>query len=116
MGDDKYMWPNGMANIAEVIRDGFLRSGMTEDDALKFSGLSVLFISEYVGGSHLYIPKGDRIKIWLRDREIFSIQGKMSVRQIARKFNLSEMRVYEILKDKAKRQQINSSKKTQGEQ
>lgn len=56
----------------------------------------------YGGSSNLYVPKADQIVQPVRDRLIRQEFDGGNLRELSRKWNLSERQIREIVKDKAK--------------
>ncbi|UCZ84439.1 transcriptional regulator [Pseudomonas sp. L5B5] len=86
-----------MAGIAEnklrqVLPDKF-------DEVPNIARAVVYAICETMGGSVVYIPRGDTLRRALRDAEIFRAWREKNVRPdvLARKFDLSSQAVYDII-------------------
>ena len=66
-----------------------------------------LQLAEHAGGTSPYIPKKERILIPIRDQKIRNEYTGYNVRELARKYNLSEQWIREICKDDILEGQIN---------
>lgn len=50
------------------------------------------------GGGSFYLPRGIAGFLSARDREIFAAHNGRNLRELARKYNLSDMRIHQIIK------------------
>lgn len=86
-----------MSTLAELK----LRELLPNDlDQVPIIARAVVFaICDVMGGSVVYIPRGDRLKRALRDAEIFRHWREHNTRvdELARKFDLSSQAVYDII-------------------
>lgn len=69
----------------------------------------VMAQAHYFGGMQIYLPRNDRLKRCLRDIQIYREYKGNNVRQLARRYRLTEITIYAILRDqtaaeKARRQ------------
>lgn len=72
----------------------------------------IIQLAHYLGGVQLYIPTNDRLKITLRNIELFDSYNKgSSVKSLAERYRLTNVAVYDILRkmlkaERAQRQAI----------
>lgn len=86
-----------MASLAEAK----LREILTDmpDEVPKIARAVVYSICETMGGSVVYIPRGDTLRRALRNAEIFREwrENNSRVDELARKFDLSSQALYDII-------------------
>lgn len=91
-------WAPMLANLVGVLEATFRRRGHDDDDALRLACDGVLAIAEYGGGRVMYLPRGDRLRIALRDAEIHRRwQGGVSIPALAAAHDITEIHVYRIV-------------------
>lgn len=109
--DDSY--PEVLADIARTIHERLM-----EDPRIKLAhpiaaevAMSVAeHVRKNIGGVATYIPRGINYELTLRDREIWAEFNGDNYHELARKHDVTEMRVRQIVTqamriDKARRQQ-----------
>lgn len=109
--DDSY--PEVLADIARTIHERLM-----EDPRIKLAhpiaaevAMSVAeHVRKNIGGVATYIPRGINYELTLRDREIWAEFKGDNYHELARKYDVTEMRVRQIVAqamriDKARRQQ-----------
>jgi len=69
ISDDK--WPRTLAALVDVLIALYRSRGRAEDDAIAEARAVVLTLAQWQGGRPIYFPRGDRLLIALRNREIF---------------------------------------------
>lgn len=86
-----------MASIAENKLSQILPD--RPDQVPQIARAVVYAICETMGGSVVYIPRGDTLRRALRDAEIFREWREKNVRadELARKFDLSSQAIYDII-------------------
>ncbi len=96
---DMDRWPKVMAELVDVFRAEALRHKMaaTEEAADKLARWLVLTLGGYFGGRPMYLPKGDKLEIALRDTHIWQEFSGNNVPELAVKFKLTTVRIYDIL-------------------
>jgi Mor family transcriptional regulator len=90
--------PGASLEMRDVIEDALKRHGAAHEVAADHAFVAVSALSEFFGGRMFYLPKGDRVKVAMRADAIFRDVGRMSVKEAAAKYGISEVRVYQILK------------------
>ncbi|WP_157958915.1 Mor transcription activator family protein [Salinicola sp. RZ23] len=95
-------WPQGLTDILLVIEAVYRRHGDNEEIARARAFRAVRALAHFHGGHSFYLPKGDRLEIALRDREIFERHNGANVTQLAREHRLTEVQVYSILAEQRK--------------
>jgi Mor family transcriptional regulator len=90
-------WPATLAEMTDLLFALYVRRGRSEADALAEAKLVVLTIAEYHGGRPVYLPRGDRLRIALRNREIFLRHHGNNGDALAREYNLTLRQVQSIV-------------------
>lgn len=91
-------WAPQLANAVKVLEAMHLRQGREADEALELACDAVLALAQYQGGRVIYWPRGDRLKIALRDARIHSRwQRGVSIEQLAGYYGLTDIHVYRIV-------------------
>jgi Mor family transcriptional regulator len=91
-------WAPTLARLVEVLVARFKRNGMRETEAGRLANDTVLEIAHYFGGRTLYLPRGDRLTIALRDAEIYRRARRGNVQQLAEEFELTDIQVWRIVR------------------
>jgi len=84
---DKAQWPEALAEIWEVLKSGFVRrKDLPPEDAARLAETVVLDLAHHMGGRHFYLPRGTRLKLWVRDRQILeAYTGGASMSSLAKR-------------------------------
>ncbi len=77
----------------KLISDGLLK----EDDARNFGVDTAKVIAKRWGGQNVYIPKNLAELITERDYKVYQEFNGRNIKELARKFNLSEQWIYSII-------------------
>lgn len=98
----KDKWPPLLAEIFDANVDAFRRAGHG-DDAERLAGIGVGATAFQVGGRVVYIPRGDRLKIALRDMAMHAQWDRHGdVQRVAREFNVTEPTAYRVIAEQYK--------------
>lgn len=89
-------WPSMLAELVDVLRATFQRRGHSETEAIAEAQHAALAIGEHLGGRQVYLPRGDRLREWLRDRTIFLEYNGRNKGQLAQRYNVTERRIEQI--------------------
>lgn len=95
----KDKWPKMLVDYIDVVAAKFVRDGMAKDDALHLATGAVTAICEAFGGQTHYLPRGDSVKRAIRDKRVWEDFNGRNVHELVRKYRLSEMKIYTILKE-----------------
>lgn len=93
--DDR--WPQTLVDMIRVQEAVYLRLGKTEDEAFALARDGVVALAEYFGARMWYLPRGDRLKIAVRDAEIYRLAKRGNIRQLATDHGLSDGQIYRII-------------------
>lgn len=97
-------WPELLDELVDVCTAVLEERGVRRgNDAEAEAQALVLAIAQYVGGTRIYIPTGERVRIAIRDLTIWRTYDGTNVRLLARQYGLTETRVYQILVDQRAR-------------
>lgn len=91
-------WARTLARLVEVLFARYRRNGMAPEDAGKLANATVIEIAHYFGGRPVYLPRGDRLKIALRDAEIFRRARRGNIEALADEFGLNVIQIYRIIR------------------
>lgn len=95
----KKAWPKFLRELMDVLKDELKRSGHEEGDALKLAQKLVARQAQHLGGRMVYIPRDERLKLALRDMEIYDHYNGGNSRDLAERYNLTQQRICNIVKD-----------------
>lgn len=90
-------WPQALADMLAVIESAYRRAGDDDKAARARAFVAVRALAHYHGGHIFYLPKGQQIDRALRDREIWERHTGSNVNELAREYDLNEVRIYKIL-------------------
>lgn len=90
------VWPSMLAELVDVLRASFQRRGRSELEAIAEAQQAALAIGEYLGGRQIYLPRGGRLKEWLRDRAIYLEYNGNNKDELARRHGLTDRRIEQI--------------------
>lgn len=98
--EDPERWEKTMADIADILVDELHRTGVQQARLL---GNRLTFaLSQHLGGTQIYFPRGDAIRRASRDLGIWleydgTVMGPDGSVALARRYNLSEIYIYRII-------------------
>lgn len=93
MNDKK--WPDLLFSTRETLRALFTSKGIANPDDL--ADAAVLELTETIGGLQVYFPRGQSIKRAIRNQAIYRQAGKVSATDLARKYGITSIQVYNII-------------------
>jgi len=92
-------WAPMLANTLAVLESLYRRRGMDESTAFLLARDSTMELAEYLGGRVNYFPRGDRLKLALRDAEIFRRARRGNIQQLADEYDVTDIQIYRIIRD-----------------
>ena len=95
----KKAWPKFLRELMDVLKNELMRDGHKEDAALKLAQKLVARQAQHLGGRMAYIPRDERLKLALRDMEIYDHYKGGNSRDLAERYNLTQQRICNIVKD-----------------
>ncbi len=88
-----------MAELVDVLVNACAKLG-AGDEAAKLAGLhQALAIAEHFGGMQFYLPKAKHLHNLARDIKIWHEFNGKNVQALARKYGLTDVRLYEIIRE-----------------
>ena len=91
-------YPELLADLADQVARKIAELGVPEEKAADIGFAAAEHIRTHWSGQSLYLPKGDHYDLSRRDIEIFEkFKGTNHV-SLAREYDLSVMRIYQIVK------------------
>lgn len=93
-------WPKTLAEAVDVLYADNVRRGMEDAAAIAEAQRAVLVLANHLGGRPVYWPRGDALRIALRDREIYLRAEKVGGRnkeELAREHNLIVRSIEKII-------------------
>ncbi|TBV12773.1 Mor transcription activator family protein [Stutzerimonas kirkiae] len=92
-------WEGTLREMVEIA-EASLQDQLGESDQVPLLARHVVFgICDAMGGSIIYLPRGERLKIAMRDVEIFKLwrERDASPAVLARKYRLAVQTIYDII-------------------
>lgn len=96
---DKHYWPGDLLELSEVIHAQLKREGVEDENCYRQIERVLLAMSFLCGGRNYYLPKGERIKNALRNKRVYDEFTGRNVRELASRYHLSEVKIYQILRE-----------------
>lgn len=101
LGDPQvaFKWPARLAELFDVLRADFIRRGRAVDVAEDEARRVIVLFARHFGGRPWYLPRGDELEAAIRASRIFHAMGKLPVDDVAKLFDITPARVYQIYKE-----------------
>jgi len=90
-------WGKLLRELVDHQQATFRRMGYDETGARRLARASILALAEYGGGQQWYLPKGDDLRVALRDIEIYRRANRNNIEVLAREYRLTTQSVYRII-------------------
>ena len=102
LGDEPthdHAWPQTLADLVDIMEDHLVRNCENEQvQARRLARELAVVLAKYFGGQPIYIPKGKQLTLAIRDTQIWhEFRGK-NINELARRYQLTHMRIYDIVK------------------
>lgn len=94
VSEDK--WAPLLAELLQVLEARYVRRGIGAREAFDLARDSVLEIAEHLGGRVAYLPRGDRIRLALRDAEIYRRCNGKNQEDLGIEYGLTTIHIYRI--------------------
>ena len=91
-------YPELLADLADQVALKLTEAGIKRAVAADIGFAAAEHIREHWSGAPIYIPKGAAYGFTQRDLELYERFNGCNHRQLAREYNLSIMRIYQIVK------------------
>lgn len=92
-------WASALVEMVDVLHARYMRRGMSDSDARAIARESVLELANHFGGRAVYLPRGDRLRIALRDAEIYRRMDGRNHDMLAAEYGLTTIHIYRICKN-----------------
>lgn len=92
------IWPKLLVDLLEVASAGLVDAGAKEERAREIATIVLRSIARYHGGRSHYLPTGEALDEALKHYRIWKESGKVSVRDLSIKYDVSEVHIYRIIK------------------
>jgi Mor family transcriptional regulator len=102
LGDNvppQHNWAPLLAELFSVFEAHSKRNGMDAEAAALDARDRCILLAEYLGGRLVYLPKNESLKLALRNALIWRQFTGHNVRDLAARWELNEIHVYEILRE-----------------
>lgn len=100
--DDPRAWPKMLAELVDVIADDAIHRGRDEETAFAEARRAVALLANYAGGRMIYLPRNDKLRIALRDNQIYRQFRGDNITALAITHGLTDMQVYNIIASQRK--------------
>lgn len=97
--EQKNHWPLALVELIDVLKFSRIKSGENKTEAEKQSIELALDISGHFGGSQFYLPKPNHLEKFVRDIKLFGEFNGNNIKELARKYSLTEVQVYSIIRE-----------------
>lgn len=91
-------YPELLADLADQVASKLAEMGIDIERSAEIGFAAAEHIRAHWSGQSLYLPKGDQYDISRRDVEIFERFNGSNHEQLAREYNRTVMRIYQIVK------------------
>lgn len=103
-----HKWAPTLAEMYDANVAGFLHAGYDESLSVKLAGIGVRATAFQLGGRVVYIPRGDRLKLAVRDNEMYAAWQKHGdIQKLAEDFKVTEPTAYRIIAGQRKVRRAN---------
>lgn len=94
----KHAWPKLLVELVDVFASELERMGEPDDEALKKARRLVAHQANHFGGRMIYLPNAERLKLALRDMDIYAQYKGGNSRELAERFELTQQQICSIVK------------------
>lgn len=102
IGDEQaleHAWPATLAEMVDVIAHHMERQRKSDRTTAQTVAREItVLLARHFGGHPIYIPKGNSLDLAIRDTKIWHEFNGRNVTELARRYKLTDMRVYSIIK------------------
>lgn len=97
-GKNDQAWPIFLVELVDVLAKFYEdREELDQNHAMEKLQAIIMKIAHYYGGRPIYIPRGDKIKLAIRDQAIFKAFNGKNHLELALKAKLTNGRIYNII-------------------
>lgn len=94
---DRTRWPQRLAELYDVLYAYNQRLGMNPDSGSRDAAERAILLADYLGGSVIYLPRGDVLRRSVRDAEAFRRHTGNNTELLAREYGMTTTKFYELL-------------------
>lgn len=91
------LWPKLLVDMLDVSRAALVDAGAKDERAREIAIIVLRAVARYHGGHSTYLPTGDTLDEALKHYRIWQDSGKLSVRELAEKYDVSDVHIYRII-------------------
>ncbi|HEY0464563.1 MAG TPA: Mor transcription activator family protein [Polyangiaceae bacterium] len=92
------VWAKSLVNLIEMMEAAGARAGLDETEAFRRARFYGLVVAECAGGRQLYLPRGERLNIALRDAEIYRRARRGNIPQLATEYGVIDSQIWRIIR------------------
>lgn len=94
---DKARWPQRLVELYDVLFAFARKTGLDEETAARDASARAVLIADYLGGSVVYLPRGDALRKAVRDSEAYRRHDGRNTDTLAREYGMTTTKFYELL-------------------
>lgn len=94
-------WAKTLTECYDAVVSEFKRGGIEDAEAERLAQMAIGAVAFQIGGKAVYFPRGDSLKIALRDAAVHAywIRNPDSIEAIAEKFSLTVPTAYRVIQN-----------------
>ncbi|MDC8015180.1 Mor transcription activator family protein [Tahibacter soli] len=100
---DKARWPQRLVELYDVLFAYARKIGFDDEKAARDASERAVLIADYLGGSVIYLPRGDALRKAVRDSEAYRRHDGRNTDALAREYGMKTTKFYELLARERKR-------------
>jgi len=90
-------WGKILGELLDKQVAAFRRRGYDEAESRGLARTGILVVAELMGGKNWYFPKGEDLRVFLRDIEIARRANRDNIEALAREYRLTPRSIYRII-------------------
>lgn len=94
---DKARWPQRLVELYDVLFAYARKIGLDDEASARDASARTLLIADYLGGSVVYLPRGDALRRAVRDSEAYRRHNGRNTDMLAREYGMTSTKFYELL-------------------
>lgn len=96
--DNNTRWPVRLVEFVDIGVALYNRLGLSEDEARRYSIAFIAELAHWAGGRMFYLPKDKRLRIALRDKQIFDAYPQVGMDELQRRYELTDVQIWNIIR------------------
>lgn len=109
---DKAAWGDNLGEIVDVFENVLYKLGETDrKKAQEKAQVLTIELADFWGGKSVYLPIGKKVRIALRNAQVFKDFNGENVPELVKKYHISESTVYSIIREQRRLQKERNDKK-----